>query len=70
MNKPTVYFDSRGETGNIYHLLGLVSKAMRKLHRETDYNSLRDSVFASQSYEQALAIIRQYVNLIDQSNKY
>lgn len=65
MNKPTVHFNSRGESGNIYWILGAVRTALRKQRRITEYNDLRDRVFASGSYQEALAIIREYVDLID-----
>lgn len=65
--KTKVYFDSRGPSGNIYHILGEVSKALRKERRITEFNELRDKVFSSASYEDALAVIREHVDLIDKS---
>jgi len=65
MEKPTIIYDSRGETGNIYHLIGQLQQIMRKQRRITAYNSLRDRVFAAQSYAEALSIISEEVELID-----
>ena len=65
MKKPTVYFDSRGESGNIFCILGLVRREFRKQRRITEYNDLRDRVTASGSYDEALRIIREKVDLID-----
>ncbi len=65
MNKPTVHFNSRGESGNIFWILGAVKTALRKQRRITEYNNLRDRVTASGSYNEAVAIIREYVDLID-----
>ena len=65
--KTKVFFDSRGPSGNIYHILGEVSKALRKERRIVEFNKLRDKVFESKSYAEALAIIREHVELIDKS---
>ena len=63
--KPTIHFSSRGTTGNIFWILGAVRLEMQKQRRITDYNNLRDRVTSSSSYEEALAIIREEINLID-----
>ena len=65
MEKPTITYDSRGETGNIYYLIGQLQRIMRKQRRYTDFNNLRDRIFESGSYEEALAIIGEEVELVD-----
>lgn len=66
MTKPEVHFQSRHESGNIYALLGLVRWQLRKQHRITDYNNLRDRVLnEARSYDEALGMIREIVDLID-----
>ncbi len=65
VDKPRVEFDSNGSSGNIYHILGMAQHALRKQHRIADYNLLRDRVFESKSYKDALTIIREYIDLID-----
>lgn len=65
MEKPTVIFDSNGPSGNIFAVLGLVSQALRKVHRISDFNECRDKVMASHSYEAALEAVREYVDLVD-----
>lgn len=66
MNKRvTVTIASRGTGGNIYAILGEVRQAMRKAQLITAYNDLRDDVLSSNSYNEAIARIRQTVNLID-----
>ena len=57
--KPIIEYDPYGHTGNIFWILGEVSKIMRKQCRIIDYNDLRDRVFEAQSYEDALAIISE-----------
>lgn len=65
MKKPVLRYDSRGESGNIYWLIGALQQIMRKQRRIIAYNSLRDRVFAAQSYAEALSIISEEVELID-----
>ena len=65
MERPTIIYDSRGETGNIYYLIGQLQQIMRKQRRYTDFNNLRDRIFESGSYEEALAIIGEEVELVD-----
>ncbi len=62
-NKPVVEYDPHGHSGNIYWILGEVSKIMRKQSRHTAFNNLRDRVFEAQSYEEALEIIGEEVTL-------
>ena len=65
MEKPTIIYDSRGETGNIYYLIGQLQQLMRQQRRYTDFNNLRDRIFESSSYEEALSIIGEEVELVD-----
>ena len=65
MEKARIEFDSMGESGNIYWILGKVRDALRKQRRITDYNNLWERVQSSGSYTEALAIIRETVNLVD-----
>ena len=64
MSKPTIYFSKEAESGNIFYLLGMVQKAMRKQNRLDAFNSLRDRVFASGSYEEALRILCEEADLV------
>lgn len=65
IKKPTVKYESCGESGNIYFVLGLVAGALRKQQRIQDYNDCRERVLNSDSYKTALGIIREYVELVD-----
>lgn len=65
MKKPIVTFDSRGPSGNIYYILGAVRNALCKQRRIIDYNNMWERVQHAGSYEEALKIIREYVDLID-----
>lgn len=68
--KPELHFRSKGPSGNIYWILGHARNALTKERRITDYNTLRDAVFSSDSYGCALSEIRKYVNLIDDDGIY
>ena len=61
--KPVIESGPYGHSGNIYWILGEVSKLMRKQRRYTDFNNLRDRVFEAQSYDEALQIIGEEVTL-------
>lgn len=69
MKKVKVEFSSSGESGNIYYIIGLAQRALRKQQRITDYNKMRDRVFESKRYADALTVIREYVDLIDTDAK-
>lgn len=65
MNRPTIYFDRSGPSGNIYAILAAVSQALRRQRRYTEFNNLRDRVFEAESYEEALRIIGETVDLVE-----
>lgn len=60
-----IHFNSRGESGNIFFVLGMVRAVMQKQRRITEYNDMWQEVQNSGSYEAALEIIGQHVGLID-----
>jgi hypothetical protein len=60
-----IQFQSTKESGNIFWILGAAGKELRKQRRITEYNTMWERVQQSQSYTEALAIIREYVELID-----
>lgn len=66
---PTIHFRSRHESGNIYWILAEVRRVLQKQRRITDYNNLRDRVMVSGSYQEALAIIRETINLTDDDGR-
>jgi len=67
--KPELRFNSRQPSGNIYWILGELSRIMRKQSRIIAYNEIRDRVMDAQSYQEALQIIGEEVTLIDESKK-
>lgn len=70
MDKPEVHFKSRRETGNIYFILFLIRRELQKLDRVSEYEHIKQAVFQSKSYDNALKIIRKNINLIDDDGVY
>jgi len=60
MNKPELIYNSRGESGNIFCILGQV--------RLNAFNALWKRVQEAGSYDEALNIIGEEVTLIDTAN--
>ena len=65
MTKEKVEYSRRGPSGNIYHIICKAQLALRKQHRILDYNEMWERVQKSKSYDEALAIIGEYVELIE-----
>ncbi len=72
MNKPELIYDSRGESGNIFWILGTLLKVMRHNNKGTPWavtkqrhDDICKRVYGAKSYEEALAIIGEEVTLID-----
>lgn len=65
MQKPKsiIYYNQTGQSGNIFHILYNVQKALKKERRIIDWNECRDRVFNCGSYKEALNIISEYVIL-------
>lgn len=64
--KPTVFFESRHESGNIFALLGRVRNALRdKMEMDALWARIQQG-----SYEQAIELIKEQVNLIDIDGVY
>lgn len=66
--KPTIRFNRRGESGNIFWILRALCDECNRLGIEpTVYKEMQERVFACGNYEEALAIIGEKVNLIDET---
>jgi len=70
MEKPKIAFHSAGRSGNIFFILGMVSTALHEQQRIADFNEMRDRALEAKSYEDALAVIREYVDLKDEDGRY
>ncbi len=52
-----------GEDGNIFHLVGIAAKTLRRNGMSAEATEMSEKVFGSGSYEEALGIIGEYVNI-------
>ncbi len=52
-----------GEDGNIFHLVGIAAKTLRRNGMSSEATEMSEKVFGSGSYEEALGIIGEYVNI-------
>ena len=68
MNKPKVKLV--GQDGNIFNILGIASRALKEAGYADEDKEMQTEVFASDSYEEALAIVLQYVDEADDDDEY
>ncbi len=52
-----------GENGNIFNLVGIASKTLKSNGLSEEASEMTAKVFKSGSYEEALGIIGEYVNI-------
>lgn len=52
-----------GEDGNIFRLMGIASETLRENGMQEQAEEMRGRIFQSQSYDSALSIIGDYVNI-------
>lgn len=53
-----------GEDGNIFNLVGIASRALERNGQRSEASEMREKVFNSKSYGQALMIISDYVEIV------
>ena len=54
-----------GQDGNIFNLVGIAARILREHDLKKQAQEMKDRVFASGSYSEALCIIGEYVNITD-----
>lgn len=59
-----------GQDGNIFNILGIASRALKEAGYADEAKEMQTEVFASDSYEEALAIVLQYVDEADGNDEY
>jgi hypothetical protein len=52
-----------GEDGNVFNLIGLASRALKKAGLAEQAKDMTSKVFAAGSYDEALRIIGEYVEI-------
>lgn len=57
-----------GQNGNIFNILGIASRALKEAGYADEAKEMQIKVFASDSYEEALAIVLQYVDDGDEAD--
>lgn len=62
-----IEYDKTKESGNIFFILAMVREELIKNRRIDEFNNLRDKVYASKSYEEALQNISKVVTLKEKS---
>lgn len=52
-----------GEDGNIFNLIAIASRVLRQNKMSDEATEMQTRIYASGSYEEALAIIQEYVDV-------
>ena len=52
-----------GQDGNVFNLIGIASRTLKENGMSEEANEMSSRVFASESYDEALSIIGEYVNI-------
>lgn len=62
-----IVFNKNGESGNIFFILGQASAILLVQNREADASQMMDRATSSHSYEEALQVVREYVELEEEA---
>lgn len=52
-----------GQDGNIFHIVGIAARTLKRNGLSAEASEMTAKVFSSGSYEEALGIIGEYVNI-------
>ena len=63
MNREKIRVNLIGEDGNIFNLLGIAARALRRAGYKDESMEMQEKVYASSSYDEALCIIMDYVDV-------
>ena len=61
VSKPTARLI--GEDGNVFNLIGIAARALKDVGQRAEAKEMTTRCFAAQSYDEALAIIGEYVEI-------
>lgn len=53
-----------GEDGNVFNLIGIASRALKKEGLKEQAEEMKNRVFSSGSYDEALQIMMEYVEVV------
>ena len=57
-----------GQDGNVFNLLGICTKALKRAGQHEEAKELQNRVFASKSYDEALVLMMEYVDETDEED--
>lgn len=63
-----VIFDRNGESGNIFYIMGMAYASLLQEGRRSDAERMSQMVPEQHSYEDALGVIAEFVDLVDITN--
>jgi hypothetical protein len=52
-----------GEDGNVFNLIGICTRALKKAGKRSQINEMQGRIFSSGSYDNALSIMSEYCEL-------
>ena len=52
-----------GQDGNVFNLIGICSKVLNRAGMKDSAKEMTDRIFSSKSYDQALSIMSEYVDI-------
>lgn len=61
-NKPSCKLT--GEDGNIFNLLGIAGRVLKENDMQEEAGEMRNKVYECRSYDEALAVIGEYVDIV------
>lgn len=56
-----------GQDGNIFNLVGIASRTLKQNGMQEESKEMSNRVFSSHSYDEALSIIGEYVEITDEA---
>lgn len=56
-----------GQDGNIFNLVGIASKTLKRNGMQEESKEMSNRVFSLHSYDEALSIIGEYVEITDEA---
>lgn len=56
-----------GQDGNIFNLVGIASRTLKRNGMQEESKEMSNRVFKSHSYDEALCIIGEYVEITDEA---
>lgn len=59
-----------GADGNIFNLIGIAFKALRKEGLRQEAKEMTQRIYASQSYDEALSILSEYIDPVSADQEY